>query len=87
MYLEDTGIAPVGSWRATKIEYELILDIAATIGARREGDMYADRPYHREAERWLRMFMEKEGRYPVNFSEVEERFPGCLERIKLRLVI
>ena len=88
MYLEDTTLAPKGSWRETKIEHALIFDIACTIALCRQGDDSGDREYHPEAERLLRLFIAKEGRYPTDALEVGERFPGCFEKdgIKLRAV-
>jgi hypothetical protein len=86
MYLDDTMIAPAGSWRAAKIEKDLILDIASAIAGSRVGDCDQNRPYMPEAERWLRMFIAEEGRYPADCLEVDDRFPGCFEHgIKLRL--
>ena len=57
MHLEDTTLAPKGSWRETKIEYALVLDIARTIALYRRGDDSGDREYHPEAERLLRLFI------------------------------
>jgi hypothetical protein len=83
MYLEDTTIAPSGSWRATKIETNLIHDIAEAISGRRVGHCDSGLDYTADAERWLRMFIAKAGRYPVNSCEVEERFPGCFEPLRI----
>jgi hypothetical protein len=87
MYLDDTTLAPAGSWRKTRIEYALICDIACAIAQRREGSDANERSYHPEAERMLRLFIAKEGRYPADCLEVEDRFPGCFERgITLRVM-
>ncbi len=84
MYLENTRLAPKGSWRETEIEYALIFDIACTIAGRRHhGDQSGDREHHPEAERLLRLFIAKEGRYPHDALEVEERLPGCFEGLRV----
>jgi hypothetical protein len=89
MYLADTTLAPKGSWRETKIEYALIFDIACAIaGHRNHGDQSGDREHHPEAERMLRLFIAREGRYPHDGREVEAWLPpGYFENgITLRVV-
>jgi hypothetical protein len=87
MYLENTTLAPAGSWRASKIETDLIWDIATHIAQSREQPDACNAPYMAEAEQLLRLFISNEDRYPVNSCEVDARFPGCLaHRIKPRLV-
>src|SRR5271169_2818110 len=53
MYLENTKLAPRGSWRKTKIEDELACDIACAMAARRCGDAANDREHRPEAYRLL----------------------------------
>ena len=79
MYLENTTLAPEGSWRKTKTECRLIWDIASTIAARRIGDMDDNHQFMREAENLLRLFIARTGHYPHNFEDVDEMFPGVIE--------
>lgn len=80
MYMDDTTLAPEGSWRKMKIEHELVLDIACTMALYRQGDDNGDREYRSEAERLLRLFIAKERRYPHDALEIGKRFPGCFEK-------
>ena len=80
MYIQDTTLAPEGSGRETKIVNDLVIDIACTIALHRQGEDSGDREYQPEAERLLRLFIAKEGRYPHDALEVE----GWLHRGALK---
>jgi hypothetical protein len=79
MYLENTRLAPKGSWRKAKIESALIFDIACAMALNREGDDSNSRVYEPEAEIYLHLFINKLGRYPVDCTEVDEHFPDCFK--------
>jgi hypothetical protein len=76
MYLDDTTLAT--GFRKARIETELVWDIASALAINRENSL-CNAPYMREAKRLLRLFIAREGRYPHDCLEVENRFPGCLQ--------
>jgi hypothetical protein len=80
MYLENTTLAPKGSGRETKIVHDLVIDIACTMAIYRHGDDSGDWEYHSEAERLLRLFIAKAGRYPHDALDVGKQFPGCFKK-------
>ena len=89
--LEDTTIRS-NAHANMRIEWELLWDIAWNLSV--EGGRFIacerfdlqNEPFLPEAERILRLFKAREGRWPADAMEIRERFPGWFEKPGLHVV-
>lgn len=69
--------AQASAHAAAKVNPDLISDLASAMALHRGG---ADRAYHAEAERCLRLFIAQYGRHPQSLLELGLAFPSFFTR-------